>query len=163
MFTSPASQSLPAMPPPLLSRLAVSQFAKLLIAHIAKRPSGSLAYSRQLSLRQCGSSGRYQDKIIKPHLTSCRAAIARSHFHVSCRCGNVDSLGRYRHFRLLSSLSGRYQAGVARSLPTTSADALYLDAATVVAHLMLTLVATKFYYASVSSAHQHPPHGRYQV
>ena len=64
----------------------------------------------------------------------------------------AESHGRYRQLRHLVPLSGCYQAGLVRSLPTIPANNL-LDATTVVAHFVL----------QSSPRRRHPPLGRHQV
>ena len=111
-----------------------SQFAKLLITHIAEQPS--LTRISHVSCR-CGNVDRLVAtrlqlySLISHHAE--RPSLTRSSL-VSCRCGDVDSLGRYRRFCPLS-LSGRC-----------------LHAATVVAHLLQS-----------SPRIGHLPPGRYQV
>ena len=58
--------------------------------------------------------------------------------------------------------SGRYQAEVVRSLPTIPADALYLHAATFVAHLMLQ-PSSRMYLLQPSPRITHLPLGCYQA
>ena len=127
-------------------------------------------FSRQLSLRQCGSSGRYQVTIMQPHLTSCRAAIAHSHFSRQLslrRCGQPRSLPAIFPSLSLSLILQSYIAhhvtAVARALFTSAVAALCGPRTWSLPSLIVLrgpprigiphLVATKFKTLRLSLAH----------